>query len=219
MSERFKLFGSSVGQKFLVGLTGLFLCSFLVVHFSGNMLLFLNDGGESYNRFSEFMSTNVAIRTLEIVLFAGFLIHIIWAYRVWLLNRRARPERYAVSRASENSTLASRIGVLTGSIILVFLVVHLKSFWLPTRFPGGSAPVSEYEMVRTAFTNPLYDIFYVVAMGLLAYHLRQGFQSAFQTFGLRPFWHKPADLIAIVFWLIIPIGFAAMPLYFLLRAR
>jgi succinate dehydrogenase / fumarate reductase cytochrome b subunit len=219
MSKRFHLFSSSVGEKFLVGLTGLFLCSFLVVHFSGNMLLFLNDGGESYNRFSEFMSTNVAIRTLEIVLFAGFLIHIIWAVRVWLHNRRSRPERYVVSRASENSTLASRIGFVTGSIILVFLVVHLKSFWLPTRFPGGGVPLSEYEMVKTAFTSPIYDAFYVAAMVLLAYHLRQGFQSAFQTFGLRPYWLRQFDLIAIIFWLIIPAGFAAMPLYFLIWAR
>jgi len=218
MNKRIQIYNSSVGKKFLVGLTGLFLCSFLVVHFSGNMLLFMNDGGKAYNRFSEFMSTNIAIRTLEIVLFAGFLIHIIWAFLVWLHNRTARPERYVMSRASENSTLTSRIGFLTGSIVFIFLVIHLKSFWVPTRFPSGT-PMSEYSMVKTAFSDPIYDVFYVVAMVLLGFHLRQGFQSAFQTFGLRPFWRKPVDLIAIIFWLIMPIGFAAMPLCFLLWAR
>ncbi len=218
MSKRIRFYNSSVGQKLIVGLTGLFLCSFLVVHFAGNMLLFVNDGGRAYNHFSEFMSTNIAIRTLEIVLFAGFLIHIIWAFLVWLHNRRARPERYAMTRANENSTLSSRIGFFTGSVIFIFLVVHLKSFWVPTRFPSG-APVSEYDMVKSAFADPIYDIFYLIALGLLGFHLRQGFQSAFQTFGLRPFWRKPVDVIAIIFWLVFPIGFAAMPLYFLLWAR
>ncbi len=213
MSKRIQFYSSSVGQKILVGLTGLFLCSFLVVHLSGNMLLFKNDGGRAYNSFSEFMATNIFIRTLEVVLFAGLLIHIIWASLVWLHNRGARPERYVMSRANENSTLTSRIGFLTGSIVFIFLVIHLKSFWVPTRF--GSAPVEEYNMVRTAFADPLYDIFYLVALVLLAIHLKQGFQSAFQTFGLRPFWRKPVDWIAVIFWLIIPIGFAAMPLYFL----
>ncbi|HYK92372.1 MAG TPA: succinate dehydrogenase cytochrome b subunit [Acidobacteriota bacterium] len=218
MSKRIRFYNSTVGQKFIVGLTGLFLCSFLIVHFAGNMLLFVNDGGKAYNEFSEFMATNPAIRTLEIVLFAGFLIHIIWALSVWLHNRRSRPERYEVSRASESSTLSSRIGFLTGSIVLVFLVIHLKSFWVPTRFPSG-APISEYEMVKAAFAGPIYDGFYLIALVLLGYHLRQGFQSAFQTFGLRPFWRKPVELIAILFWLIIPVGFAAMPLYFLLWTR
>ncbi len=218
MSDRIKLLSSSVGQKYLVGLTGLFLCSFLVVHFSGNLLLFVNDGGVAYNRFAEFMSTNVVIRTLEIVLFAGFLVHIIWAFRVWLHNRSARPERYTLSRPSENSTLSSRISFLTGSIVFIFLVVHLQSFWVPTRFPSGT-PVSEYDMVKAAFASPVYDLFYVACLVLLGYHLRQGFQSAFQTFGLRPFWRKPIDAIAVIFWLIMPIGFAAMPLYFLFRSR
>ena len=74
-------------------------------------------------------------------------------------------------------------------------------------------------MVRSAFSDPVYSIFYVAALALLGFHLRQGFQSAFQTFGLRPFWRRPIDVIYIVFWLVMPIGFAAMPLYFLLWAR
>ena len=218
MSKRFRFYSSSVGQKILVGLTGLFLCSFLVVHLSGNLLLFMNDGGTAYNNFSEFMATNFVIRSLEIVLFVGLLVHIIWAFRIWLHNRGSRRESYVMSSANENSTLTSRIGFLTGSIVFIFLVVHLKSFWIPTRF--GSAPVEEYDMVKTAFVDhPVYDLFYLVALVLLGIHLRQGFQSAFQTFGLRPFWRKPVDLIAMIFWLIIPVGFAAMPIYFLFWAR
>ncbi len=216
MDKRIRFYGSSVGQKILVSLTGLFLCSFLVVHVSGNMLLFVDDGGRAYNAFAEFMATNIAIRTLEVVLFAMLLIHIIWALRVWLHNRGSRPERYTMSHANENSTLTSRLGFVTGSIVFIFLAVHLLNFWVPTRLGGQT---DEYDMVRKVFASPGYDIFYLVALALLAFHLRQGFQSAFQTLGLRPFWHKPVDWIAVIFWLVIPLGFAAMPLFFLIRTR
>jgi succinate dehydrogenase / fumarate reductase cytochrome b subunit len=209
------LYTSSVGQKLLVGLTGLFLCTFLVVHLSGNLLLFKNDGGKAFDTYSEFMSTNTGIRIMEIVLFAGFLIHIIFAVSTWIGNRLSRPKRYLQNRASENSALESRLTFVTGSVVFIFLVVHLRSFFVPSRFaPAGTKP-SMYELVRAAFSNPVYDGFYVVAMALLGYHLRHGFQSAFQTFGLRPGREKTIDLLAIVFWLLIPIGYAIMPLYFL----
>jgi succinate dehydrogenase / fumarate reductase cytochrome b subunit len=214
MSNITHLYNSSVGQKFVVGLTGLFLCSFLIVHLTGNLLLFRNDGGRAFEEYSHFMSTNVGIRTLELVLAAGFLIHIIFSVRTWINNRLARPERYAMNRPSENSALASRIMFITGSITFIFLVVHIRTFFVPSRFPGGLPP-SMYELVREAFANPLYSGFYVIAMILLAFHLRHGFQSAFQTFGLRPGRRRPVEIVAVFFWLVIPAGFAAMPLYFL----
>ena len=202
-----------IGKKLLVALTGLFLCSFLIVHLSGNMLLFKNDGGKAFEAYSEFMSTNPVIRTMEIVLFAGFLTHIIWAVSIWITNRMARPQSYAMNQPSANSTLASRTSFLTGSIVFIFLVVHLKSFWVPARFPSGAKP-SMYEVVVTAFRNPAYDLLYLIALVLLGYHLNHGFQSAFQTFGLNPGRNKWINRVAIFFWLIIPIGFAAMPVFF-----
>ena len=105
--------------------------------------------------------------------------------------------------------------ILSGSIVLLFLVVHLRGFWFPMRFTGGRE-VSDFLIVQTAFQNPIYAAFYIACLVLLAYHLRQGFQSALQTFGVRPFWRKTIEGIAAVFWLIIPVGFASMPLYFLL---
>jgi succinate dehydrogenase / fumarate reductase, cytochrome b subunit len=212
MAKPASLVASSVGQKLLVGLTGLFLCTFLVVHLSGNLLLFKDDGGAAFNTYSEFMSTNVLVRTLEIVLFAGFLAHILFGVRVWLASRRARPHGYAVNRAGETSSFVSRWSFWTGSVVFIFLVIHMNSFWVPARF-GGDA--SMYALVRTAFESPGYDAFYLVALFLLAFHLRHGFQSAFQTFGLRPGWQRPIDTLAMIFWLLIPIAFAAMPLFFL----
>ncbi|MFH1575095.1 MAG: succinate dehydrogenase, partial [Acidobacteriota bacterium] len=112
-----------------------------------------------------------------------------------------------------NSTFASRWMFFNGSIVFIFLVVHMNSFFVPARF-DISKP-SMYELVRRAFESPLYAGFYLVALVLLGYHLRQGFQSAFQTFGLRPRWLKPIELVSIVFWLVIPLMFASMPIYFL----
>ncbi len=198
----------------LVGAAGLFLCAFLVEHLVGNLLLFMHDGGRAYDAYSIFMSTNVAIRILEIVLFAGFALHILFGVSTWIRNRLARPVRYRKTGASDSSALSSRTSFITGSVIFVFLVIHLRSFFVPLRFPAGPEP-SPFELVRTAFASPLYDGIYLVALAFLAYHLKHGFQSAFQTFGLRPGYVKLIDWVAAVFWLIIPIGFAVMPVYFL----
>jgi succinate dehydrogenase / fumarate reductase cytochrome b subunit len=214
MRESVKLYSSSIGQKLLVGLTGLFLCSFLLIHLSGNLLLFKNDRGKAFEAYSEFMSTNPGIRILEVGLFTGFLIHILFGIRVWVHNRKARPVQYLVNRGSENSTFSSRWMLFNGSIVFVFLAFHLYSFFVPTRF--GDAPHAPiYDLVREAFSSPYYVVFYLASMIVLGCHLRQGFQGAFQTFGIRPGWRKPIDILAIVFWLFIPVGFASMPIYFL----
>ncbi len=213
MSKRSAIYSSTVAQKLLMGLTGLFLCSFLIVHLAGNLLLFKNDGGTAFNAYAEFMSTNLVIRILEIVLIAGFLLHIIFGVLVWLDGRRARPQQYAMSRPSETSSILSRLAFWTGSFVFIFLVVHMYSFWAPARF--GTIEGSMYNLVKTAFESPAYDAFYVAALFLLGCHLRHGFQSAFQTLGVRPGWRRPLDMVAIIFWLLFPAAFATMPLYFL----
>jgi succinate dehydrogenase / fumarate reductase, cytochrome b subunit len=206
------IYDSSIGQKLLVGLTGLFLCLFLVVHFSGNTLLFRNDGGRAFEEYSHFMATNGAVRLLEIGLAAGFLGHILFSLRTWWHNRQSRPEGYRKNRPSENSALSSRVMIVTGSVIFAFLVVHLRSFLVPSRVTGTN--LTMYELVVQAFRNPWYDLFYLVALGLLGYHLRHGFQSAWQTFGLRPGVLRVVEPLAVVFWLLLPLGYAAMPIYF-----
>jgi succinate dehydrogenase / fumarate reductase, cytochrome b subunit len=215
MAKTFSFYSSSFGQKIISALTGLFLCAFLIIHFSGNLLLFKDDGGRSFNAYAETNASSWIMRSLEVGLIAGFLIHIFWGVRIWFSNRRARPIRYSEYCPSDNSSLFSRIMFLTGSVLFFFLIVHLKGFWVPMRFSGGEE-ISLYSIVKTAFQNPIYDSFYIAALALLAYHLRQGFQSAFQTFGVRPAWRKVIDCVAAVFWIIMPIGFASMPIYFLL---
>jgi succinate dehydrogenase / fumarate reductase cytochrome b subunit len=210
-----RIYKSSVGKKFIVGLTGLFLCTFLVEHLAGNFLLFVNDGGASFNEYSETMSHNIFIRTIEIVLFLAFFFHILTATILWWRNRKARPKDYAQNHKSANSELASRISFLSGSIVFIFLVIHLRTFFVPSRFFPSENP-SMYNLVVFAFSNTWYCLFYLVALVLLAYHLRHGFQSAFQTFGIRgKKYQSLIEWIGVIFWLLIPLGFASMPIYFL----
>lgn len=213
-----ELYRSSIGKKLIAALTGLFLSAYLVVHVSGNLLLFKNDGGAAFNDYAEKLPNLLVIRIIEYVLFAGFIVHIVTGTYLWLLNRRARPARYKVNHPAANSSFFSRTMFLSGSIVFIFLVVHIKSFWYPARFQSHEN-FSMYDLVVNAFSNPAYSSFYFIAMVLLAFHLRHGFQSAFQTFGLRNL--KYANLInwvGVVFWLFIPAAFAAMPVYFFYRS-
>ncbi len=203
----------SILKKVIMAITGLFLISFLVVHLSGNLLLFKADGGKAFNEYAHFMSTNPLIRVMEIVLFAGFLFHIIDGIVLTIQNRRARPVGYAVQKSSPGSNWVARNMGLTGSIILIFLIVHLESFFVPHRFLESGKDLDD--MVKAAFDSILYSGFYVIAMILLGFHLSHGFKSAFQTLGLRHSSYFPIiKYIGIIFSIVVPAAFAAFPIYF-----
>jgi len=197
-----------------MALTGFFLLSFLIVHLYINLFLFMKDGGKTFDEYAEFMSTYPLLRPMEIVLFAGFLLHGAVGVWLWLANRSVRDRRYRVTKADETSALPSRIAFWTGMAVTAFLVIHINGFFIQSRFfPDGR---TMYAYVEEAFTSPLTVGFYVLAMILLGYHLRHGFQSAFQTVGIRVGrYERWIDLLGILFWLVIPACFAAMPLYFL----
>lgn len=120
---------SNIGRKLVMALTGLFLISFLLVHVSGNLLLLRNDDGFAFNIYSHFMSTNGVIRVLEVVLLLGFLIHIITSLYLTRRNQAARPKGYAAGNKTPNVSWASKNMGLTGSLILVFLILHIRTFW------------------------------------------------------------------------------------------
>ncbi|TAE56103.1 MAG: succinate dehydrogenase [Bacteroidetes bacterium] len=132
------LYSSSVGRKLTMGLSGLFLVSFLFVHLGGNMLLFVNDEGVMFNQFVRFMTTNPVIKVLEVVLFGGFIVHIIYAAILTAKNNEARPVKYAYSKGNAgSSTWFSRNMGLSGTIMLIFLIVHVTMFWGKFHFGGG----------------------------------------------------------------------------------
>jgi succinate dehydrogenase / fumarate reductase cytochrome b subunit len=220
MSKLSSFTASSVGRKLLVGLTGLFLCLYLLFHMTVNLFLFKQDGGGTFDTYAEFLATYPLLRPVEIILFLLFLVHAFFTGLLWFLNRRARPQRYAVNRNDEVSETASRIMFITGMVVTAFLVVHVNTFFVKSRFFSSEHSPTMYARVAEAFANPVYSLFYVVALVFLAYHLRHGFQSAFQTFGLRTSrYRRLIEWTAVIFWLVIPLGFALMPLFFLFRAH
>jgi len=209
------IFSYSVGKKLIMGLTGMFLILFLIVHCSINSLIFLNDGGETFNRAAEFMSHNWLIRTLEVGLFLGFILHIIQSLILTLENKKARKIGYAVYNANANSKWYSRSMGLLGTLILIFLILHLRHFWVVSRFTDriSSGEQTLYDEMKEVFANPIVVIIYVLAQVSLAYHLMHGFQSAFQTLGLYHKKYTPIiKKIGIIYAIIIPLLFALMPI-------
>lgn len=215
MSSRTSLMKSSIGQKFIMGITGLFLISFLMVHCSVNALIFMNDSGETFNSAAEFMGTNIIIRTMEIVLFLGIIWHIVQALVLTLQNQKARPIQYEVHKGNANSKWYSRWMGLLGTLILMFLIIHLKHFWVVSRFTDHITSGEEtlFEEMKEVFSNPFVVILYVLSMFSLAYHLLHGFQSAFQSLGLNHKTYTPI-IKSVGFWfsIIIPLVFAMMPI-------
>lgn len=215
MSWFSKMLSSSIGQKLIMGVTGLFLISFLIVHCGINALIFFNDGGVTFNKGADFMGTNWLIRTMEIVLFAGLLLHIIKGYSLTRQNMGKRPVQYAVSGGNHNSKWYSRSMGLLGTLLLLFLIIHLKHFWITSRFTdqitGGH--ITLFEEMKIIFSELWVVILYMLSMISLGYHLMHGFQSAFQSLGLNHKRYTPLiKASGIVFSIVFPILFALMPL-------
>jgi len=214
---------SSIGRKATMSLTGLFLVSFLLVHLSGNFLLFKGDKGAAFNLYSNFMSTSPIIRVLEIGLVSGFLIHMITALMLTNKNKAARPIGYAVSNNNKKVTWFSKNMGLSGSIVLVFLIIHLLNFYFPYHYITmryvnieGENYKDMFFLVATVFKQQWwYSVLYILAMVLLGFHLQHGFNSAFQTLGLEHKKYTPmVNGLGNIISIILPLGFATMPLYF-----
>lgn len=219
MGKNAGLFSSSLGKKYLMALTGLFLCSFLVIHFLGNITLYTDP--VQFNEYTRFMSSNPIIRVMEIVLVAGFLTHIIDAIMLTRANKKAQPVKYAMDK--KQSSWYSRNMGLTGSVILAFLVLHLQSFWYGYKFgspayttDSAGLPIKDmYTMVTEAFGEFWYSGLYVIAVTLLGIHLNHGFQSAFQSVGLRHKKYTPTiKMLGTAFSILISLGFISFPIYF-----
>jgi succinate dehydrogenase / fumarate reductase cytochrome b subunit len=205
---------SSIGKKFTMALTGLFLISFLIVHCFVNAMIFYNDGGATFTVWAHFMGTNPIIRTLEIVLIIGFVIHIIQSLILWKENRNARPVRYAYTKQPANSTWYSRSMTLLGTLILLFLVIHTSNFWIPNRtnqfMYGEELPL--YQMMLEIFQSPIEVIIYLLGCFSLYWHLLHGFKSAFQSLGLNHIKYNRAIAFAgTLFSVMVPLILAMMP--------
>lgn len=208
-------FTTSLGRKQLMALTGLGLSGFLITHLFGNLLLYAGGGshfGEKFNKYAEFLESQTWLIPAEIGLLAMFLLHVGLAIKLSFESRAARPVGYAQKNASD-ANLASRTMLYSGLLIFIFLVVHLIEFKYGERHPQDGLA----GLVRDSFTNPIHSILYILAMVLVSFHLVHGLRSAFQTFG----WNHPkytplVKKICLIFAIGLGIGFASIPVWFLM---
>ena len=215
------VFSTSVGRKVVVAFSGLFLCVFLIAHLSGNFLLVADDGGAKFNAYAEFMKSNPIIWVSEVIMFSFFLIHAVYALGLALYNNKARPIAYKKSAGAENSSFYSRFMVYSGSMTLIFLLIHLVQFFIH-KLPWFALDEGDtiYHLVIRTFEFAPYSIFYIVCMIMLSFHLSHGVQSLFQTLGLAVNKSTEAKFkqLAWGFSILICGGFAFIPLYILLRS-
>lgn len=217
-----EFFTSAVGKKLVMGLTGLFLISFLVVHAGINACIWANDGGVMFNKAAHFMGGTVVIRIMEVGLFLGIFLHIIQGYMLTASNQSKRKIGYAVPMGNQGSKWYSRSMGLLGTILLLFFILHWWHFWVPARFIGheelteieinGVHMHNMYNLMQYTFQELWVVIAYVFACFSLFWHLLHGFQSAFRTIGLSN--NKYVALVqtlGIGYSVIISLAFAMMP--------
>lgn len=144
MGSLTKAFSSTLGRKLIMGLTGLFLSLFLVIHLIGNLQLFADDGGKAFNEYSYFMTHFLPIKIVSYILYLSIILHALYAVIITARNRKARGIKHAQYNGAANSSWSSRNMGILGTVILVFIVIHMKTFW--AEYHWGGLPFVKYEM-------------------------------------------------------------------------
>ncbi len=211
---------TTVSQKYVMALAGIFLMLFLLVHLGINILMVIGDDGEMFSQAVKFMLTNPLIKITEYFLFGGFIVHILLGVIIQIYNYRARPVKYSKSIKSDQS-MFSKYMIHTGILIFVFLFIHFFHFFF-VKLGLVDVPASAegkydfFSMAVVTFQNPIYSAIYLVSFVFLGFHLKHAFQSAFQSLGLYHDKYTPAiKALGTIYALIISVGFAIIPIYFL----
>jgi succinate dehydrogenase / fumarate reductase cytochrome b subunit len=217
MSTFRRVFTSSVGTKLLIGLTGLALFAYLILHLVGNALIFA--GPETFNEYSHTLVSNPLILPIEVGLLGIFLLHVYKAITNYLGNQSARPIAYATKKNAghkSRKSVASSTMIWSGLVMFLFVIVHVKQFkygaWYQT-----AGPESVRDLARTefeVFSHPLWVAFYVVCTLIVGLHLRHGISSGFQSVGFdHPLYTRRLTTWGIVLAAIIGIGLAIIPIW------
>lgn len=215
------LLKSSIGKKFTMALSALFLLVFLTQHFVINLLSVVSP--DTFNEVSNFMSDNSLIQfVMQPILLIGVVYHFVMGFALEIQNKKARgPVNYAKFNAGSNSTWVSRNMLVSGSVILAFLLLHLWQFWVPTidahyfsQDPNFGQGNYFMDHVNHVFTSAVTTVLYVIAFVFLALHLQHGFASAFQSIGARHPKYSPC-INAFGKWysILIPAGFIVIAVY------
>jgi succinate dehydrogenase / fumarate reductase cytochrome b subunit len=190
MPSRLRVFDSSIGTKLLIGSTGILLFLYLILHIAGNAIVFL--GPETFNGYSHFLLSNPLIYPIEIALVLVFLVHVYKAVAMTAANRGARPVAYAQKKyagAPSRKTIASSTMILSGLWLLLFIVLHVRTFKFGAEYEAAGGVRDLYRLEMENFSNPLTVAFYVVSMLVVGSHLWHGVGSSFQSLGIdSPAW-------------------------------
>jgi succinate dehydrogenase / fumarate reductase cytochrome b subunit len=211
------MFSSSVGTKLLIGVTGLLLFLYLILHLVGNAIIFF--GPEAFNGYAHFLISNPLVVPAEIGLLLVFLVHIYKTIRMWFANRAARPVGYtkkALAGHTSRKSVASTTMILSGLLIVIFVVIHVKQFKFGTFYlvDGSEAVRDLYRTEIEVFQQPIWVAFYVIGTLLVGLHLRHGIASAFQSLGLdHPTYTQRIVTWGIVGAVIIGVGLATIPIW------
>ncbi len=219
-------FTSTLFRKTLSALSGLFLTLFLIGHLVGNLQLIILSGlsaQEKFNEYALFMTTNPAVKILSIITYTSIILHTILTIYLSIQSKNARPVNYSVSSGSDNSNWPSRNMPLLGVLVLIFIVIHMKSFWYEMHWgevgndPWGNRDL--YTVTVTAFREVWYTAFYIFSMVILGLHLNHGVASAFQTLGLKTKKYFSAiEKFAGAFSILVPAAFASIPIILYLQS-
>ena len=190
MSSRIRVFATSVGTKLLIGVTGLALFLYLITHIAGNALIFL--GPTTFNQYANTLTSNPLIPVIEVGLLLIFLVHVYKTVTMYLGNQQARPVSYVVKRSQgrpSRKSFASSTMIVSGLWLLIFVVIHVKSFKYGTEYEAAGGVRDLYRTEMEAFASPLMVAFYVISMFVVGSHLWHGASSTFQSLGLdHPRW-------------------------------
>ena len=215
MSSR-RVFSSSVGTKFLIGVTGLLLFAYLLLHLAGNLMVFA--GRETFNAYSDALVSNPLVVPAEIALLLFFLVHIYKTVTMWAANQRARAIGYEKKRwagHTSRKSAASSTMIWTGLATMVFVVIHVAQIKYGAWYEIGDPPMRDlYRTEAEVFSSPLWVAVYVASMVLIGFHLRHGISSAFQSLGIdHPVYTRRLVVAGIVLAILIGGGFAVIPLW------
>ena len=208
----------------MMALTGLFLCLFLIIHLAGNLQLLLSEERASvqFNLYSRILSGNYIIKAISWLLFISIVAHTFYALTITIKNRRASGGGYVRDQRQGASSWYSRNMGILGSIILLFLIIHLKDFWFEYTF--GDLPLDEegnkdlYTIVVNAYGELWYVILNVIAFIALGYHMLHGIFSAFKTLGAYPSkLSKSLYYLSIFLTVVLTIGFIFIPVFVFIR--
>ena len=204
---------SSIVRKLIMALSGLFLIIFLVTHLVINLLT-LFPSKDLFNDAAHFMATNPVIYAMQYVLALGFIIHIGMGIKLTIQNKMARSKNYAYNQMSKNTDISSRSMIISGGLVLVFLVLHLRDYFYQMKFVGLPEGTTDYDLVVNLFTNPYYTGVYIASFIVLGFHLNHGFKSAFQSVGANHKKYNPIIKAASVGYSItVALGFSAIAIF------